>query len=151
MVHQLLFTQFIPASPGAVWEFFSTPNNLNALTPPELHFETLTHPDPMYAGQMISYRIRLLPGIRVRWLTEITHVRTGTYFVDEQRIGPYKVWHHEHHFEAKNGGVEMTDRVTYALPFAPASEVVHLLWVKPLLKRVFAYRREQVDAIFAAR
>ena len=68
MVHQLRFTQFIPAPPEPVWDFFSTPKNLNALTPPELHFETLTEPGPMYAGQMISYRIRLLPGVRVRWL-----------------------------------------------------------------------------------
>lgn len=66
----------------------------------------------MYAGQMVAYRIRLLPGIRVRWLTEIPHVREGTYFVDEQRVGPYKIWHHEHHFITRDGGTEMTDHVT---------------------------------------
>ncbi len=151
MIHQLLFTQFIPATPEDVWDFFATPNNLNALTPPELHFETLTNPGPMYAGQMIAYRIRLLPGLRVRWLTEITHVREGSYFVDEQRAGPYKIWHHEHHFTAKSGGVEMTDRVTYALPLAPLSEVVRWWWIKPTLQRVFDFRREKIALHFASR
>lgn len=77
MIHQLLFTQFIPAPPALVWDFFATPDNLNLLTPPELHFETLTKPSRIYAGQMIAYRIRLLPGVRVRWLTEITQVSEG--------------------------------------------------------------------------
>jgi len=151
MVHQLLFTQVIPASPESVWEFFATPKNLNALTPPELHFETLTDPGPMYAGQMIAYRIRLLPGVRVRWLTEITHVRPGAFFVDEQRAGPYRIWHHEHLFVARDDGVEMTDRVTYALPFGPLAAPIHRFWVRPMLERVFAFRRQQVAAFFASR
>ena len=104
----------------------------------------------MYAGQMIAYRIRLLPGIRIRWLTEITQVHEGAYFVDEQRIGPYRIWHHEHRFVAHGGGVEMTDRITYALPFSPFSEVVHLFWVKRTLRRIFDFRREKIAAIFPA-
>lgn len=144
MIHQLVRTQFLPAPAKAVWDFFATPSNLNLLTPPELNFETLTEPEPMYAGQLISYRIRLLPGVRTRWLTEITHVQTGAYFVDEQRIGPYKIWHHEHHFIPKHNGVEMLDRVTYSLPFSPLSELVHLLWVRPTLRRIFDFRRDAV-------
>jgi ligand-binding SRPBCC domain-containing protein len=147
----LHFTQFISAKPEEVWAFFATPENLNSLTPPELHFETLSSPGSMYAGQMIAYRIRLLPGIRVHWLTEITHMREGAYFVDEQRQGPYKIWHHEHHFIPKNGGVEMTDHVTYALPFAPFSAPVHRYWVKPILQRIFDFRREKITAHFAPR
>lgn len=99
---------------------------------------------------MIAYRIRLLPGIRVHWLTEITHVHEGAYFVDEQRSGPYRIWHHEHHFTPKDGGVEMTDRVTYALPFAPLSEIVHFLWVKGTLKRIFDFRRDAIAGFFAS-
>jgi len=150
MPHELHFTQFIPATQEAVWKFFATPDNLNVLTPPELHFETLTKQDRMYAGQLIAYRIRLLPGIRVNWLTEITHVREGTYFVDEQRAGPYRLWHHEHHFCETKGGIEMTDHVTYLLPFAPLSEIVRRGWVRPMLHRIFAYRRRKIDAIFSS-
>jgi ligand-binding SRPBCC domain-containing protein len=148
MIHTLLRTQFIPASPERVWEFFATPNNLNALTPPDLHFETLTNPGPMYAGQIIAYRIRVAPGVRVRWLTEIRHVREGVYFVDEQRAGPYKLWYHEHHFTPKDGGVEMTDRVTYALNFGPLGDLVHWLWVGPTLQKIFRYRFDAVVAHF---
>lgn len=148
MLHELHFTQHLPARLPAVWDFFATPDNLNLLTPPELHFETLSRPGKMYAGQMIAYKVRLLPGIRVRWLTEITHVREGLYFVDEQRAGPYKIWHHEHHFAEKNGGVEMTDKVTYALPFSPLSNPVHWLWVKPMLDRIFTFRREKIASTF---
>ncbi len=150
MIHQLHRTQFIAAKLEAVWDFFATPDNLNFLTPPELHFETLTPPNRMYAGQVIAYRIRLLPGIRVRWLTEITHVQEQDFFVDEQRIGPYKLWHHEHRFEPKYGGVEMTDHVTYALPFGPLGGLIHRLWVRRTLERIFAFRREKVAAHFAA-
>lgn len=150
MIHQLHFTQLLPANLETVWDFFATPDNLNLLTPPELQFETLTAPSRMYAGQMIAYRIRVLPGIRVRWLTEITHVSERDYFVDEQRLGPYQLWHHEHRFVAKNGGVEMTDHVTYALAFGPLGELVHQLWVRRTLARIFAFRREKIAAHFAA-
>lgn len=148
MTHELHLTQFIPAGIEPVWKFFATPDNLNTLTPPELRFETLTKQETMYAGQMIAYRIRILPGVRVHWLTEITHVREGAYFVDEQRSGPYRLWHHEHHFREANGGVEMTDHITYSLPFAPFSGPVHQWWVKPMLNRIFAFRRGKIASIF---
>jgi ligand-binding SRPBCC domain-containing protein len=150
MIHTLHQTQFIRANPDHVWAYFSTPGNLNELTPPELHFETVGTPGPMYAGQMIAYRIRVAPLVRVRWLTEIRHVETGRYFVDEQRIGPYKLWYHEHHFIPKADGVEMTDHVTYALGFGPIGDLVHRVWVRPMLERIFRYRRERVAAIFPA-
>jgi ligand-binding SRPBCC domain-containing protein len=148
MIHTLHRTQFLPASPERVWDFFATPRNLNALTPAELHFETLGDPGPMYAGQMIAYRIRVAPGVRVRWLTEIRHVRVGEYFVDEQRAGPYKLWYHEHRFTPKDGGVEMTDHVTYALNFGPLGDLVHRFWVRPTLERIFNYRFAAVAAHF---
>jgi ligand-binding SRPBCC domain-containing protein len=149
MIHTLERTQFIPAPIERVWHYFSTPENLNALTPPEMHFEILGAPPAMYQGQLIAYRIRVAPGVRVRWLTEIRHVREGTFFVDEQRASPYRLWYHEHHFTPVSGGVQMTDRVTYALPFGPLGDLVHTLWVRRTLRRIFDYRNEAVSRLFA--
>lgn len=149
MIRTLERTQFLPADSATVWAYFSTPQNLNALTPPEMHFETLGIPAPMYQGQMIAYRIRVAPGVRLKWLTEIRHVREGHYFVDEQRRGPYALWYHEHRFEPKDGGVLMTDRVTYALPFGWLGDLVHALWVGRQLRGIFDYRRDAVAKVFA--
>lgn len=149
MIHTLERTQFIPASSERVWAYFSTPENLNALTPPDMDFEILGAPGRMYAGQIIAYRIRVAPGLRVRWLTEIRHVREGEFFVDEQRAGPYRLWYHEHHFAPVAGGVQMTDRVTYALRFGPLGDLIHLVWVGRTLRRIFDYRRVAVARLFA--
>jgi ligand-binding SRPBCC domain-containing protein len=148
MIHTLERTQLIPAPIGRVWDYFSTPENLNALTPPEMHFEILGDPPAMYQGQLIAYRIRVAPGIRVHWLTEIRHVRENAFFVDEQRAGPYQLWYHEHHFTPAEGGVRMTDRVTYALPFGPLGDFMHALWVRRTLRRIFDYRNEAVARLF---
>ncbi len=148
MIRTLHRTQTIPAPLETVWAYFAQPANLNALTPPEMHFEILGTPAPMHAGQLIAYRIRLAPGVRVRWLTEIRHVREKTFFVDEQRRGPYRLWYHEHHFESVAGGVLMTDRVTYELPFGPLGELVHALWVGRTLRRIFDYREKAVARTF---
>ncbi len=150
MIHTLERTQFIPAPIDQVWAYFSTPENLNALTPTEMHFEILGSPPPMYQGQLIAYLIRVAPGVRVRWLTEIRHVRDHAFFVDEQRAGPYRLWYHEHHFSSVAGGVQMVDRVTYALPFGPLGDLVHALWVRRTLRRIFDYRREAVERLFPA-
>ena len=151
MIHTLEREQFIPASFDHVWAYFSTPENLNALTPPEMHFKILGSPGPMHAGQLIAYRIRVAPGVRVGWLTEIRHVRDQSFFVDEQRSGPYRLWYHEHHFAAVDGGVKMTDRVTYALPFGPLGDLVHALWVRRTLRKIFDYRHEAVVRLFPGR
>jgi ligand-binding SRPBCC domain-containing protein len=151
MIHTLERTQFIPADPAVVWDFFSTPRNLNALTPPALHFEILGEPAPMHAGQLIAYRIRVAPGVRLSWLTEIRHVNAGRSFVDEQRSGPYAFWHHEHRFEPRDGGVLMTDRVTYVLPLGLLGDLVYALWVRRQLRHIFDYRRGAVERRFPAR
>lgn len=148
MMHLLERTQFIPASPDRVWAYFSAPENLNALTPPDLQFEILGSPGRMFAGQLIAYRIRVAPGLRVNWLTEIRHVREGVFFVDEQRAGPYRFWYHEHHFTAVAGGVHMTDRVTYALRGGPVGTLIHTLWVQRTLRRIFDYRQAAVARLF---
>jgi ligand-binding SRPBCC domain-containing protein len=136
-------TQRLPVSMAEAWNFFSDPQNLERITPAEMKFRVLT-PDPpsIYPGQMIHYRIRLMPGISFEWLTEITHVRENTLFVDEQRSGPYAIWHHEHHFRAIEGGVEMTDIVHYKLPFGILGSIAYPFFVAPKLRRIFAYRKQ---------
>ncbi len=146
---QIFQTQFIPAEPAAVWNFFATPENLNELTPPGLRFEIRSAlPPQMYQGQLVEYRLSPLPGLWLRWLTEIRHVREGVYFVDEQRSGPYRFWYHEHHFDAVPGGVMMTDRVTYEIGWGPLGWLAEKIWVRRQLEHIFAYRRRQVDRRF---
>lgn len=150
MVHTIHSSQILRSSMERAWDFFSDPRNLAKITPPELDFKILTElPDRIHPGMMIEYRVRPLLGIPVRWLTEITHVEPGKYFVDEQRIGPYRIWHHEHHFrQLDSGQIEMTDRVTYVLPFSPLSDLIHPFLVRPQLAKIFAYREKAVNELF---
>jgi ligand-binding SRPBCC domain-containing protein len=118
MVYILHREQNIPAPLNEVWDYFCNPKNLNEITPPDMNFEILRGGDvKMYEGQIIEYRVEFLRGVRSLWLTEIAHVRDREYFVDEQRIGPYHFWYHEHIFEETSAGTRMTDRVTYMVPF----------------------------------
>ena len=103
----------------------------------------------MFAGQLIEYRIQFLPLFRSYWLTEITHVREPNFFADEQRLGPYRFWHHQHHFNEIEGGTEMIDRVTYQLPFGVLGDLVHMVWIKNRLEGIFDYRAEEVGRIFS--
>lgn len=151
MISHLHREQFIPGEPRRVWNFFATPRNLGVLTPASMRFETLGEIAPtMYAGQMIAYRIGILPGITTRWLTEITHVREGEYFVDEQRSGPYKLWHHEHHFtpSADGQGVHMTDRITYDPGWGWIGGIVNQLWIRGQLRSIFDYRAKKISELF---
>ena len=150
MIYTLYREQIIPASIEDVWAYFATPRNLNEMTPPDMAFEFLRGGDqPMYAGQVILYKVMILPGVRVRWLTQITHVEPGIRFIDEQRAGPYRLWIHEHHFEPVDNGVRMTDQVTYALPFGPLGDLVHTVYIRRRLAHIFDYRREKVNTLFA--
>jgi ligand-binding SRPBCC domain-containing protein len=149
MIHQLQRRQIIPASLDRVWDYFSHPGNLNEITPPDLKFEILFGgEEAIYQGQLMAYKIQLLPRLKTRWLTEITQVREPHYFADQQHLGPYKFWLHEHHFLPHPGGVEMRDRVTYELPLGPLGELVHILWVGPRLEAIFDYRAQIVTEIF---
>ncbi|MFQ3577853.1 MAG: SRPBCC family protein [Verrucomicrobiia bacterium] len=150
MIHLLETTQIINTDLASCWKFFSDPKNLARITPPELDFVVKsTLPDEIYEGMMIEYRVRPLFGIQVPWLTEITKVRAPHYFVDEQRVGPYAVWHHEHEFhESPGGAVRMVDRVHYVLPFAPFSEIIHPLLVAPQLGRIFDFRKQAIAELF---
>ena len=102
----------------------------------------------MYPGQVITYTVKPLLGIPLYWMTEITHVEQGKYFVDEQRAGPYALWHHQHHFKAVQGGVEMTDLLHYRLPLGPLGELANLLFVCRQLEMIFDFRREKLKAMF---
>jgi ligand-binding SRPBCC domain-containing protein len=143
-------TQFIPATVDTVWDFFATPENLRHLTPPEVNFEKLlmTGGATMYAGQMIAYKLNPFPFLRVRWTTEITQVVPKKYFIDDQRFGPFALWQHQHFFIEKNGGCEMIDEVSYAIPFGVLGRMVHALLVESQLRKIFQYRAVVVDKIF---
>lgn len=152
IIHQLAAEVTIPVPSTVAWDFFSSPLNLREITPPELDFVVKSQvPEKIHPGLMIEYRVRPLFGIPLPWLTEITHVREPYYFVDEQRLGPYRIWHHEHFLEPI--GPEATrvrDLVHYVLPFSPLGDVIHPVLVAPQLKRIFDYRKQKLLKIFSA-
>lgn len=148
-IHRLERSQFLSISIRRAWEFFSSPSNLDLITPPELGFEiTGGAGTPIHEGQILTYRVRIAPGVRMVWVTEIKAVAEGVQFVDEQRFGPYKFWHHRHVFEETPDGVRMTDIVHYALPFGWIGGVAHLFFVRPKLERIFEYRRSKLTEWF---
>lgn len=151
-IHRLKNIQKIPASVEAAWAFFSDPAQLALITPPALQFRITEEifGKEVYPGQVMSYTVRPLFGIPLSWMTEITHVEPFRMFVDEQRKGPYRLWHHQHHFKAIEGGVEMTDLVHYGLPFGLLGHVVHALVVRKKLQEIFHYRHDQIVERFGA-
>ena len=149
MLHTLNRTQFLPLSLGAAWEFFSDPGNLCRITPDWLCFRiTRQNPEPMYAGQILTYTIQPLRGLQTAWVTEITHVQKPRFFVDEQRLGPYTFWHHQHRFQEEGGGVRMEDLVNYVLPLGLFGEAIHRLVVKRRLEAIFDYRYQVLEKMF---
>ena len=134
-------TQCLPIPLEAAWDFFSAPGNLPSITPPDLGFHVLSDPPAaIYPGLMLRYSVRPLPGFRTTWVSEITHVRAPEYFVDEQRIGPYSIWHHEHHFHRSPGGVRVEDIIHYALPFGLVGHALAGSLVRRKLEAIFAFR-----------
>ncbi|WP_418263135.1 SRPBCC family protein [Flavobacterium faecale] len=141
--------QFINASLEECWAFFSSPKNLQKITPQSMGFQITDYDGKnMYAGQIIQYKVSPLLGIKLPWVTEITIVKNKSYFIDEQRFGPYAMWHHKHFFEATEQGVKMTDVVHYALPLGFLGRIMNSLVVKNKLKEIFAYREKAVHQIF---
>lgn len=149
MVHYLHREQFLPAPLKKVWDYFCNPENLNEITPPDMNFEIIQGGNvKMYEGQIIEYRVEFLRGVRSLWLTEISHVRDSAYFVDEQRVGPYRFWYHEHVFEEISEGTKMTDRVTYVVPFGVLGDVMNSIWISERLKTIFDFRMKKVIELF---
>jgi ligand-binding SRPBCC domain-containing protein len=131
------------------WKFLSDPKNLKIITPDYLGFEILGGDDRMmYAGQIIKYIVKPILGIPTQWVTEITHVKEGEYFVDEQRFGPYALWHHKHFIRSIKNGVEIEDIVDYKIPLGFLGQMVHPIIVKPKLREIFKYRHEKLIKLF---
>lgn len=148
--HTIKTVQRIPVSLDKAWDFFSDPANLQTITPEGMGFKVISkhHGDRMYAGQLIEYKVRPVAGIPVYWMTEITQVKDRVYFIDEQRFGPYTLWHHQHHFKEIPGGVEMTDIVHYKNPLGILGRIANRLFVKNKLKTIFDFRYRKVEELF---
>jgi len=149
-IYTLKKVQTLPITMEQAWEFFSTPKNLQTITPPYMGFKILSDlgDGKMYPGQIINYIVTPVLGIPMRWTTEITHVDHMRYFVDEQRFGPYAMWHHQHWFREVPEGVEMTDIVDYAIPFGYLGRIAQSLFVKSKLEEIFEYRFKTVEKMF---
>ncbi len=148
-MYYLKTAQWLPLTLEEAWDFFSSPANLSRITPPEMRFEILEGlGKKTYAGQIIRYKVRPLLGIAIGWTTEITQSVEQQYFVDEQRFGPYKFWHHQHHFREEDGGVMMEDDLHYALYGGPLAGLINTLVVGPRVKAIFSYREQKLNEIF---
>ncbi len=148
-IYTLHTKQNLPVSLEKAWEFLSNPKNLKTITPDYMGFTILSGAEkPMFPGQIIQYIVTPVLGIPTKWVTEITHVQDKEYFVDEQRFGPYALWHHKHFLKVIPGGVEMEDIVDYKLPLGVIGQLVHPILVKPKLKEIFDYRQQKLIELF---
>ena len=148
-MHHLESKQIIPATLQKAWDFFSDPANLSLITPPCMGFRIIRQSrGKAYPGMIIVYRVKPLLGIPLTWVTEITHVDENRYFVDEQRSGPYRIWHHQHHFREVSKGIEIFDEVDYALRFGFFGRLMNLLIIRRKLGSVFRYREQRIKQIF---
>ncbi|GAB4161003.1 MAG: SRPBCC family protein [Winogradskyella sp.] len=148
-IYTLHKKQNLPISIDEAWEFLSSPKNLKTITPDYMGFHILSGADrPMFPGQIIQYIVTPVLGIKTKWVTEITHVKDKEYFVDEQRFGPYALWHHKHFIKPIEGGVEMEDIVDYKLPMGILGQMMHPILVKPKLEEIFNYRTKKLEALF---
>jgi ligand-binding SRPBCC domain-containing protein len=148
-VHQLKRTQLIPADVETIWRFFSSPKNLAVITPPYMNFRITSPPEhAIYEGQIITYKVSPILGVPLFWMTEIQEVEHHKKFVDIQKKGPYKLWHHEHTFEQQGNAVLMTDNVHYELPFGILGDAAHKLFVKKQLEEIFDYRNKKIIEVY---
>ncbi len=149
-VHSIKAVQKIPVPVQQAWDFFSDPGNLKVITPDNMALRVLSkHTDEkMYPGQIIEYKVSPLWRISFYWMTEITEVKEKEFFIDEQRKGPYKMWHHEHYFKEIEGGTEITDIVHYRNPGWVAGNIVNQLFIRRKLRRLFEYRFRKVEELF---
>jgi ligand-binding SRPBCC domain-containing protein len=148
-IYRLHKKQNLPISINEAWEFLSSPLNLKTITPDYMSFDILSGADrPMYAGQIVQYIVTPILGIKTKWVTEITHVKDKEYFVDEQRFGPYALWHHKHFIKEIEGGVEMEDIIDYKVPLGLLGQLVQPYLVKPKLEEIFNYRTTKLEELF---
>lgn len=148
-IYTLHKKQNLPISISEAWEFLSNPVNLKTITPDYMGFNILSGADrPMFPGQIIQYIVTPVLGIKTKWVTEITHVKHKEYFLDEQRFGPYALWHHKHFIKEIEGGIEMEDIIDYKVPMGILGQMVHPVLVKPKLKEIFEYRTKKLEELF---
>ena len=148
-VYTLKASQKIPATKEEVWDFISSPKTLKEITPDYMGFEIQTElPEKMYPGMMIQYKVSPILGIKMTWVTEITHVEHEKFFVDEQRVGPYSMWHHQHHIQEIPGGILMEDIIDYQPPMGLLGDIANSLFIARQLNEIFAYRKEAVEKRF---
>ena len=148
-IYTLKSEQIISSTLEQVWEFFTLPQNLESISPKNMKFSITNQPGfTTYLGQIITYKIEIFPLVDSNWVTEITHFKEKEFFVDEQRFGPYKFWHHKHFFKAVDGGVEMEDIVHYKVPFGFLGKLLHPILVKPKLDEIFRYRKQKLITLF---
>jgi len=148
-VHHLKQSQTLPVDREVLWEFISVPQNLNKITPPDMAFEIIGEPpEKTYAGLLLEYRVKVPLLGWSTWLTEIKYVEEGVSFMDEQRVGPYKLWLHTHKLEDVDGGTRMTDNIRYLVPLGPIGLLANAVFVGRTLRRIFDYRRVKMEEIF---
>ena len=148
-IYTLQAKQNLPITMEEAWRFLSDPKNLKIITPDYMGFNIQSGADrPMFAGQIIEYLVSPILGIKTKWVTEITHVVDKEYFVDEQRFGPYALWHHKHFIKEIDGGIEMEDLLHYKLPFGFLGQLAHPFLVKPKLDEIFEYRKNKLVELF---
>ncbi|GIV33931.1 MAG: SRPBCC domain-containing protein [Chitinophagales bacterium] len=150
MYYHLITDHHLPVSLTKAWDFFSDPRNLSLITPPEMDFRITSSLTPkVYPGQIITYRVKPIWGIAVDWVTEITHVHEPHYFIDTQLHGPYKFWHHEHHFQEVKDGVFMRDVLYYELPLGFLGDWIHRFWVRRQIQYIFNFRGKRLTELFS--
>ena len=149
-IHTFTRTSQLPVSIEKAWDFFSSPLNLKAITPAHLEFRILSEgaDQKMYPGMIIRYKVKPILGIPMVWVTEITQVRDGEYFVDEQRTGPFALWKHEHFFKPIDGGVEMTDHVQYRAPLGILGDIADAIFVRKQVTHIFDHREQKIEELF---
>jgi ligand-binding SRPBCC domain-containing protein len=151
MLHTLKTTQILKSDMDTVWEFMSSPKNLARITPDYMGFQILSDEEDlkeMYSGQLIEYYVTPVMGIKMHWVTEITHVQDKHYFVDEQRFGPYALWHHKHFLKEVPEGIEMTDIIHYKIPFGFIGRIANTLFIKKKVKEIFDHRYSILEELF---
>ncbi|MDO9000375.1 SRPBCC family protein [Sediminibacterium sp.] len=150
MLHTIQTKQFIKSDINTLWEFISSPKNLSKITPKYMGFNILSDlgDGKMFPGQIIEYFVTPIAGIKMNWVTEITHVKDKEYFVDEQRFGPYSMWHHKHFLKEVSGGVEMIDVVHYKVPFGVFGKLANSLFIKKQLSTIFDFRYKKMEELF---
>ena len=148
-IFKLKYSQKLPINLNEAWDFLSSPNNLELITPKSMDFNIIDwDKKKAYPGQIIQYTVKPLLGIKINWVTEITHIRAKEYFVDEQRFGPYTFWHHKHFIKEIEGGVIMEDVIHYKPPFGLIGVLLNFLFINSKLNSIFKHRELELIKTF---